>query len=72
MIVVTGIIAVVKDRFKMYSILVVLENMFTLILLFAQDAGVYDFTAGIIVNLAYCIWLIWFVHFRKPVDNAAT
>ena len=71
-IVVTGIIAIWKERSRLYTILVALEIVLTFILLFAQEAGVYDFTAGILVNVAYCIWIFWTVFLKNSVKDAAS
>ena len=71
MIVITGIIAIVKDRFRMYSILVFLEILLSFILLFHQNlAGDYDFTVGVLVNFVYCLWLLGTTFVKKPVSNA--
>ena len=65
LIMITGIMAIVKGRFRLYSILVLLETVFTFAFLFCQGEGVYDFTAGIWVNLIYCIWLFSAVYVKS-------
>ena len=72
-IVVTGIIAMIKERWRLYTILVVLENILTLVFVLSLlDAGNYEFQMGILINIAYCIWLLCAAFVKKPAEDNAT
>jgi hypothetical protein len=70
-LIIAGILAIWKGRYRIYTILVTVEIVLTFILLYSLDVGISGFAAGILINVAYCIWLLWAVFVKKPHDDTA-
>ena len=71
-IVITGIVAILKNRCRLYAILVAFETALTFAFLLVQKVGAYEFHAGIWVNLTYCIWLFYAVFVKRHAQDVAT
>jgi len=52
-----GIFAIKTGRTKVYFTLAVAEILLTIVYLILSGSRAYQFTSGILVNIAYCIWL---------------
>ena len=53
-----GVLAIITGKSRLFGLLVLLENLVTLIFLAFRKNGEFSSTSGIVVNLAYSLWLL--------------
>ena len=57
-LIIFGVKAVMKERYLLYTILVALEIISTVVFFFILNRAIYEITTGMLINTIYCIWLL--------------
>ena len=66
-VLVYGVLAIFTGKVRIYSLLAACEVLFTSLFLIFQKTGEFSSTHGMIVNMAYCVWLFRHALRKAPV-----